>query len=426
MATQSASTVGEQGWLTEEAVRKLSKAKNEPDWLLQRRLDALSQFEKLPMPQLMYGLHVSAPANINLAELRPEGCITRHDNSESDGVIIEDLSTAASKYESIVKHVLANNPGFQNKIEAMHAAFWNNGVFIYAKKSGESPGLAQKNAKKIQLQLRQKQTEIVHVVVIAEENTNLSVTEALIPDENERSRDVKQYRVELDEVFAATGAKVKFATMQKLPQNTNSMISRKATAEKDASVDWADISIGGGSTKQETASCLNGEGASSTIVGAFFGDETQQLDIMAKAVHNSRNTRSNMRIKGALKGKAKAIVQSFTKIMKDAANSEGHQKANILLLSDTARASPIPKLEIDNYDVKASHEASVGQLDKEKLFYMMTRGIESNEAVKLVVEGFFEPLLKEIPFEELAEDMRKTIATKMETAGQEIMAATVA
>ncbi|MBI2549717.1 Fe-S cluster assembly protein SufD [Candidatus Woesearchaeota archaeon] len=393
MATQSASVMGEQAGLSEEAVRKLSKAKNEPEWMLQRRLDALRQFEKLPMPQLMYGLHVSAPANINLAELRSEECATRHEHSESDGVIIEDLSAAATKYESI----------------------------LAKKMEGDK---AEKDTKKIWLQLRQKQTEIVHVVVIAEENANLNVTEALVPDENERSHDVKQYRLELDEVFAATGAKVKFATMQKLPQNTNSMISRKATAEKDSSVDWADISIGGGSTKQETASCLNGEGASSTIRMAFFGDEAQQLDIMAKAVHNSRNTKSNMRIKGALKGKAKAIVQSFTKIMKTAANSEGHQKANILLLSDTARASPIPKLEIDNYDVKASHEASVGQLDKEKLFYMMSRGLDGKDAVKLVVEGFFEPLLKEIPFEEMTEDMRKTIETKMETAGQEIMADT--
>ncbi|MBI3036360.1 SufD family Fe-S cluster assembly protein [Candidatus Woesearchaeota archaeon] len=417
---QSTNTIKETE-LNEETVRLLSKAKNEPDWLLQRRLDALRQFEKLPVLQLMYGLHVSAPANINLAELSPEKCVTRHEHSESDGVIIEDLSVAATKYESIFKHAVANNPGFQNKIEAMHAAFWNHGVFVYAKKS--EAGVTENAASKIRLQLRQRQTEIVHVVVIAEENTNLSITEALVPDENERSHDIKQYRVEFDEVFAATGAKVKFATMQKLPQNTNSMISRKATAEKDTSVDWADISIGGGSTKQETASCLNGEGASSTIRMAFFGDETQQLDIMAKAVHNARNTTSNMRIKGALKGKAKAIVQSFTKIMKDAANSEGHQKANILLLSDTARASPIPKLEIDNYDVKASHEASVGQLDKEKLFYMMTRGLKSSEAVKLVVEGFFEPLLKEIPFEEMTEDMRKTITTKMETAGQEIMAA---
>ena len=135
---------------------------------------------------------------------------------------------------------------------------------------------------------------------------------------------------------------------------------------------------------------------------------------MAKEVHNVKNTTSNIRIKGALQGRAKAIVQSFTKITKGAANSQGHQKANVLLLSDTARASPIPKLEIDNYDVKASHEASVGQLDAEKLFYMMSRGLDSMEAVTLVVEGFFEPLLRELPFAELADDLRQTIHSKLQ------------
>ena len=112
---------------------------------------------------------------------------------------------------------------------------------------------------------------------------------------------------------------------------------------------------------------------------------------------------------------------AFTKIMKNAANSAGHQKANILLLSDSAKASPIPKLEIDNYDVKASHEASVGRLDSEKLFYMLSRGLEMKEAMKLVVEGFFEPLLRQIQSQDLAEELRQTITAKMETAQQEIL-----
>ncbi|HIG97989.1 TPA: hypothetical protein HA231_01015 [Candidatus Woesearchaeota archaeon] len=98
--------------------------------------------------------------------------------------------------------------------------------------------------------------------------------------------------------------------------------------------------------------------------------------------------------------------------MGNAANSEGHQKTNILLLSDTARASPIPKLEIDNYDVKASHEASVGQLDREKLFYLMSRGLGEREASILAVEGFFDPLLKGLPAD-LAEDIRKAVHEKL-------------
>ncbi len=415
--------------LSEETARLLSKAKDEPGWLLQRRLEALKQFEHLPMPQLSYGLHVNASLNISLNELKPLEHVTNHSaqaTADEEGIVIEDLSAAAVKYERILKPLLQGK-GFRNKLEAMHAAFWNNGIFVYAKKrAGNS--WKNENLAKAQLLLKQKQTEIVWVVVAAEENSGISITESLVSepgpgDSGEQSGRNKgrDYRVEVVDVFAGQGAKVNYATLQRLGSNVQSLISRNAAAENRAAVDWIDVNIGGSSTKQEIVSVLNGEGASSTMLGAFFGDENQQLDITAKAVHNARNTASNMRIKGALKGRAKAIVQSFTKIMANAANSEGHQKANILLLSDTARASPIPKLEIDNYDVKASHEASVGQLDKEKLFYMMSRGLGSRDAAKLVVEGFFEPLLKQIPFEGLTEDLRHTIRAEMEDAGEELL-----
>ncbi|MBI2581085.1 Fe-S cluster assembly protein SufD [Candidatus Woesearchaeota archaeon] len=427
---QSTNTIKETE-LSEETVRQLSKAKNEPDWLLQRRLEALKQFENLPMPQLSYGLHVNASPNISLNELKPLEHVTNHSaqaTADAEGIAIEDLSTAAVKYENVLMPLMQGK-GFRNKLEAMHAAFWNNGVFVYAKNSFGNSG-KNENSARAQLLLKQKQTEIVWVVVAAEENSGISITESLVSEPVLGDRDGreqngkgngKNYRVEVVDILAGQGAKVNYATLQRLGSNVQSLISRNAAVENRAAVDWIDVNIGGGSTRQEIVSVLNGEGASSTMLGAFFGDENQQLDITAKAVHNARNTASNMKIKGALKGRAKAIVQSFTKIMANAANSEGHQKANILLLSDTARASPIPKLEIDNYDVKASHEASVGQLDKEKLFYMMSRGLGSRDAAKLVVEGFFEPLLKQIPFEGLTDDLRHAIKAKMEDVGEELL-----
>ncbi len=411
---QSANVAETETVLNEEAARALSREKKEPEWLLQQRLSSLKAFEELQMPQLSYGLSVNAANTINISELRPLETITQHSSRGVNGVIIEDLSAAASKYEDVLRPLMTSSD-FRHKLDALHSAFWNSGIFVYAPK-----GKYGETATHVTLPLGQKQTEIVAIVVVAEENANIAITESLTATAN---ADGKAYRIEGVGIKAAPNATVKFATLQKLGSNVNSVIVRKALAEANATADWADICIGGESTRQETSTVLNGEGASSTNTGAFFGDGSQQLDIMAKAVHNSRNTKSSIRIKGALQGKARAIVQSFTKIMKYAANSEGHQKANILLLSDTARASPIPKLEIDNYDVKASHEAAVGQLDSEKLFYLMSRGLSSREAVTLVVEGFFEPLLKEIPFEEMTEDMRKTITTKMETAGQEIMAA---
>ncbi len=411
MTMQSASVAETETVLNEEAVRKLSKAKNEPAWMLQQRLAAFKAFEELPMPQLSYGLHVNAPLNITLNELRPLENITTNKSSTVNDVVIEDLSVAAAKYGAVLRPLMTGN-GFHNKLEALHAAFWNSGTFVYAPKRK-----SEETEVHVTLQLQQKQTEIAAIVVIAEENANITVTESLT---GASAAEGKAYRIESTVVSAAQNATVKFATLQRLGNNINSMLSRRAQAENGAAVDWIDISIGGGSTRQETVTALNGEGASSTITGAFFGDGSQQLDIMAKEIHNARNTKSNIRIKGALQGKAKAIVQSFTKIMKTAANSEGHQKANVLLLSDTARALPIPKLEIDNYDVKASHEASVGQLDSEKLFYLMSRGLDGNEAVRLVVEGFFEPLLRELPFAELADGLRQTISNKLEAAEKEL------
>ncbi len=412
MIMQSTNVAETETGLTEEAARALSKAKKEPEWLLQQRLSSLKAFEELQLPQLSYGLSVNAPIALNISELRPLETITHHNSSSINGVIIEDLSVAASKYEEVLRPLMASSD-FRHKLDALHSAFWNSGIFVYAPKRkdrGQAPATAT-------LQLQQNQTEIVAIVVVAEENTNIVVTESLTET---AATEGKAYRLEVVDIKAAPNATVKFATLQKLGSNVNSVIVRKALAETGAAVDWADISIGGESTRQETVTALNGEGAASTITGAFFGDGSQQLDIMAKEVHNARNTKSSIRIKGALQGRAKAIVQSFTKIMKTAANSEGHQKANVLLLSDTARASPIPKLEIDNYDVKASHEAAVGQLDREKLFYLMSRGLSSREAVTLVVEGFFEPLLNGLPVVELANDMRETIHNKLETTEKEL------
>lgn len=398
--------------VNEEAARKLSRAKKEPEWLLQQRLAALKAYEELPMPELTYGLHVNAAPNIAVEDLHPFENLTSHPGSRTDDVIVEDLSAAAVKYESLLKPLITSGK-YHDKLEAIFAAFWNNGIFVYAPKRK-----TQGEPVNVELHLGQKQTELVAIVIVAEENSNIVITESL----EQTQAEGPAYRMQGTGIIAGANAAVKFATLQRLGGNVNSHIMRRASAQNSAKVDWIDISIGGGFTRQETATLLDGEGASSTITGAFFGEGSQQLDIQAKEVHNARNTSSNIRIKGALQGKAKAIVKSFTKITAKAAGSQGNQKANVLLLSDTARASPIPKLEIDNYDVKASHEASVGQLDKDKLFYLMTRGLDGREAITLVVEGFFEPLLNGLPVAKLAEDMRKAIRTKLEATHGEIIA----
>jgi Fe-S cluster assembly protein SufD len=385
--------------LNEGTVRKLSSMKKEPEWLLERRINALKQFEKLEMPKTSSGL------DVELSGLKPEEFLTSNVGSEGD-VIIEDLSVAAIKYEKILKPLLSKRTDFQNKLEAVHAALWNNGVFVYVPDG--------KGLKKIKLEFGQKQTEVVYVVVLAGEGVEVEVLSSVSGKGNGK----ESYRVEFVDVIAKENSNVKFFSVQNLGENVGCMVSKRASVNGQAKVDWIDVILGKNEIKQETVSMLDGEGASSNMLGAFFGEGKQKIDVLAKMIHNARNTSSFIKVKGAAKDRAKAFVRSFTKIMGAASGSEGHQKANILLLSGDASASPTPELEIDNYDVKATHEASVGQLDREKMFYMTSKGIDEDTAVKLVVEGFFEPLLREIKDESILIDLRKAISRKMENVGE--------
>ncbi|MBI2143740.1 SufD family Fe-S cluster assembly protein [Candidatus Woesearchaeota archaeon] len=208
------------------------------------------------------------------------------------------------------------------------------------------------------------------------------------------------------DVFAKAGSKVRLTAT-----HTSSVLGN-AVAEKGASVEWTGMVVGKGKAKLDVTCSLNGEGAASRFTGIFIGNKSQHIEMTAKTVHNAPGTTSSMKAKGALKGSSRAVVQTFTKITEKAANSECSQKVELLLLSKNAGAKPIPMLEIDNCNTKASHSAFIGRLDRERLFYLKSRGLNEKEAAKLAVEGFFEPLLREIQNNGLADSLRQAIAGK--------------
>lgn len=179
-------------------------------------------------------------------------------------------------------------------------------------------------------------------------------------------------------IFSSAGAKVS---------------ARTAEIESNASLDWIDTIVG--NAKIHITSRLNGAGSRTSITSAFFGSESE-LEINAEAIHNSPKTTSSITIRGALTRNSKAVIMPKTIITGKAADSEGKQKASILLLGEGGKATAVPRLEMNNKDIKASHSVSIGQLDQEKLFYLMSRGLDAAEAMKIAVGGFFEPLLKEM------------------------------
>ncbi len=220
-------------------------------------------------------------------------------------------------------------------------------------------------------------------------------------------------RNETVEIIAKPNSLIRFAAVQQLGECRNS-VSRKAVVHKNASVEWLDITTGSSSTKSETTSELEGEGAKSSMLTVFFGSKKQEFDFVNRCMHNGRNTESLILGSGALKGSSKAVLRSFSKIGKKAHNSSAHQKTRIMLMNEGTEAAPIPELEIGNNEVSATHEAAVGRLDDEKVFYLMSRGMSENESRKTMLKGFFEQFAGRTEVPELREKIREIITKRIE------------
>ena len=243
-----------------------------------------------------------------------------------------------------------------------------------------------------------------YILVIAEKESRGTIVEETIGE--------NCYRSSIIEIIADENSNIKYASVQKA-KNGQNYSYRKATLQKNAQIEWLDIQTGS-TVKTETETELFGEGSSCNSYTVFFGAGNEAFDLYTKANHIGKNTHSRMNTSGALSGSAKAIQESFAKINKTAYGASAHQKSKILLLSREAKASPIPKLEIDNNDVAATHQASVGRIDAEKIFYMMSRGLSEKQAKQAYVEGFFEQYTSTIDVMEIKEDVRKIIEEKME------------
>ena len=175
-----------------------------------------------------------------------------------------------------------------------------------------------------------------------------------------------------------------------------------------------DCCFGSKATMSEVTTILQGEGSSTNNHGIFFGNKNQQFDLVANSVHNAPHTVSDIFTKGALTGNGKCLYRGLVKINQNAFGSNGYQKEDTLLLSEDAVADSIPNLEIDNNDVRCTHGASIGRIDREKMFYLQSRGLNEGTATKEYVKGFFEPLIQKIQIKNLRDNMHKMVEEMME------------
>jgi len=354
-----------------------------------KREHALARYAQLPMPSFRYGLNIGIDASRFGLEALPlnELGVSEIKTNAPQGIVCLPLSEALTTHAELIEKHFMNVVKPETKFSALHGALWNNGLFVYVPKG-------VKLTEPVEISSRTTGTlHVDHLLIIAEEDAQISIIEHIT------SNAQTHFRSQIVEIVAKDNAQVNFTSVQNLDTNCVNVVTRNAHVGKSATVKWLDSHFGSKLSSTTTHSELHGEGAHSDNYAVFFSAHDQIFDLRTTSQHLANHSTSDMLTKGALTGTSKTIYRGLVKIYEGFTNCNGYQTFNALLLSERAEVDAIPDLEINNNEVKCSHGATIGQLDEEKLFYMMSRGLTRAQAVLQMAMGFFEPFLRGIPLD---------------------------
>lgn len=433
--------------LTAEIVTDISTGKNEPGWMLEHRLQSLAVYERLSLPNWGPSLH-ELDMNHIVTYVRPNMAMTDNWNEvpeeikqtfdrlgipeaeklalsgvgaqydsevvyhsikeemRQQGVIYTDMDTALHEYEDIVKkHFMKLLPATAHKFAALHGAVWSGGSFVYVPKDIEvhmplqsyfrlnAPGAGQ----------------FEHTLIILEEGARLHFIEGCsAPRYN-----ALNLHAGCVELYVGENATLRYSTIENWSRNMMNLNSKCAAVEKNGAIEWVSGTFGSHITMLYPSSILRGEGARSEFTGITFAAAGQELDTGTKVIHAAPNTSSTVSSKSISKSGGKAIYRSAVTVLPEAKNSKSSVSCESLMLDRESRSDTIPVMDIRNDEVDIGHEAKIGRISEETVFYLMTRGIGENEAKALIVRGFVEPITKELPLE-YAVEMNRLVALEFE------------
>ncbi|WAH35821.1 SufB/SufD family protein [Alicyclobacillus dauci] len=404
-------------------VHSISGAFHEPEWLTQLREEAWQTFDSMPEPRLEKtdlrkrgwdaGNFVTAPSKQLPADAASyiagldhshavfvDGHLADIKLNEADrdlGVVFTDIHTAASKHEDLVKGTLGTVvPARESKWAALNFAYFAGGVFLYV-------------PRKVTLE---KPFEVVHVVtseaqasfprslVVADELADVRFVEVSFIGADRQ----KFTNSHVLEVVAKSGSHVHVGTADAFHKGPTYFVTRRAHVEKDATVEWTVSDVSNGFAVEVVESVLNGTGARSQtrVLGLGYGRE--HLDLTASMLHVGRNTESDIVMHSALREKANSIFRSKTQIVKGAVGAGSEQHDRMIMVDGTARADAIPMLLIDENDVqRCGHAASVGKIDPNQIYYLMSRGIPQTQAMKMIIWGYLNDSVETLPSDQIRE-----------------------
>jgi Fe-S cluster assembly protein SufD len=295
--------------------------------------------------------------------------------------------------------------GADEKFAAHNAAVWEHGLLVVVPRGVElEHPLAVRIVNSVE-----NGALFFRLLVVAEPGSRFT----LIEEYASSSPELSGYTNSVTELFVEQDAKLEYVSIQNLSRETWHFASHHARVERDAELDWVAGGFGSRKGKVWIQNDLTGQGATSRVTGAYFADGSQHFDYDTYQLHAAPNTTSDFAFKGALRDEATAVWRGMIRVEKDAQRTNAYQENRNLMLSPTTHAVPIPGLEILANDVRCTHGATVGQVDREQLFYLMARGLSRAEAERLIVRGFFTDVLDRIELEPVREALAEALEARI-------------
>ncbi len=408
---------------TRTDVEALSDSLGEPDWVLERRLEAWGWFEKMEIPgekeepwrytnlaRLKFKLDDFSPIpNVSVeqagarqnVQLSPDRSGEGHQSGanitvapvdlelDSGGVIITDIHTAIAEHPDLVRpHLFAQYDTSSHIFSALHGAFFSGGLFIYVPK-GKTLSLPVG----YDCRIDQAGTAVFpHTLIVNEENSEVCYLERF----SSPGLGGQGLSVAAVEVAAGQASRGFVASIQDYSKGVWHFQNHSYRTARDANFKSLVLTLGGTFSRSETTATIQGEGNSVDMMGIYVAGEGQHFDFRTMQDHAAAHSTSDLLYKGALKGNARTVYSGQIHVRPEGRETDAYQTNRNLVLSDHAMANSKPELEIENNDVRCSHAASVGQMDENEVFYLQSRGIDRVAAERLIVKGFLEEVLGKV------------------------------
>ena len=435
--------------LTQEIVERISAMKEEPQWMRAFRLKALATFESKPMPtwgdsKLLAEINFDdihyfvkstegterswddVPDDIKRTFDRlgiPEaerkflaGVSAQYESEvvyhsvredlEKDGVLFCDMDTALKKYPEIVQKYLATViPIADNKFAALNSAVWSGGSFVYV-----PPGVEVKTPLQAYFRINtENMGQFERTLIIADKGSKVHYIEGCTAPKFSTS----SLHSAVVELIAMDDASIRYTTIQNWYRNIFNLVTKRAVAYKNATIEWVDGNIGSRLTMKYPAIYLMGEGARGEILSAAFAGEDQHQDAGAKVIHAAPNTTSVVTNKSVSAHGGKTTYRGLVEVHQGAVGAKTRVKCDALIMDDKSSSDTKPTMKIHEQRSTVEHEASVSKIGEEQLFYAMSRGLSEADATAMIVNGFFDFFVKELPME-YAVELNRLIKMEME------------